>query len=68
MGIFFPHSWEAVNPEIKCSKKLHSASIYQLHTNLAFKLQTLSKNYIGSVHADYPALKEKQYFFSLAVN
>ena len=50
----FAHTWEDINPEIYCSQILHSAGIYQLlHTNLlsfAFKLQTLSKNYIDSAN------------------
>ena len=65
-GKFFPNNWEDINPEINILQELINA--FTLMCSVAFKLQTLSKNYIGSViiiscslhDQDCPALKEKQ--------
>ena len=47
---FFPHSWEEINPEINYSQMLQEfINNLTLMCSVVFKLQTLSKNYSGSL-------------------
>ena len=71
-GQFFPHSWEDIYSEIaaaRCYILQEFIKNFTLMCYIAFKLQTLSKNYIAVfTKKDCSALKEKQYFLLLSVN